>query len=134
MDEFCRLIINMLEQDYIQLWFVGEGDRTELYELPSDLAQRYAALAHTDPTFDPLGYSLTLGPKAVPESMPDWETDISFDKSTFLLLAKPSKQDQAFDQLARLFPDVRWVITDRAENSDGIRVAGRISPPEHRDA
>ncbi len=68
--------------------------------------QRYAALGHAGDRYDPLGLSLTLGPKAGLNLEVDWEIDLDFERGTFDLSATPSTASGALRQLERYFPGV----------------------------
>lgn len=104
---FLDLINQLVERDALRLWLVDEsGDRTEYFEVPSSLAERYSRLDLADESCDPLGLSLSLGAASDTGAEPDWEFDLPPDENTFVLRCPPTARENAFAVLAHLMPDL----------------------------
>lgn len=61
--EFLSFVDHLLEQDTVQLWETefGTGDRSEHFVTPKWLFDRYKELDHDDKSYDPCGFSLSIG-------------------------------------------------------------------------
>lgn len=129
LSEFLRIATNAIERDVVRLWSVDAetGDRTELFELPSDLERRYAGEPFLDDRYDPFGMSLTLGGMADVAVEPEWEFTLSFDDMTFEITAAAGKEAGALDQLARCYPEVRATVTTRGDRGAIRRLGGTLT-------
>jgi hypothetical protein len=130
---FLSLVNDLMDRDILRLWQVDDSyDRTELFEVPTQLAEAYLDIAPTTESFDPFGYILTLGPKAEVGSEPEWKIDINFEKRTFELLALNPHADleEILIKLNDYFPDVSLLPTSSSNAKGQLRVVGRaVSEP-----
>lgn len=125
MAEFLSVVDTMMKADVLRLWQV-DTNRTELYELPSDLRQQYASLRHDEPDYDPLGLSITLGDAADRETEPDWKLDIDFDRGRFEITATSDAEASALQQATRYYPDIDLVVDRRLVEGATIRLTGHV--------
>lgn len=131
LDRFLALVNTLITRDQVRLWKVEfkSHDRTEFFEVPSELTKRYTEEGHDDEAYDPFGYSLTLGPDAQIDSEPEWEVDIDLKEGTFQLFARNPelRLDEVFTKLAYYFPDVSLVPIEIFGEEAERRVIGRAS-------
>lgn len=129
LSEFLRVVAGAIERDVLRLWSIdaATGDRTELFEVPPDLAQRYAAEPSLDARYDPFGMSLTMGAAAHVEPEPEWEFTVNFEDRIFEITVMAGRESEAIDQLARCYPDLRPAVTAREDRGEFRRLVGTLS-------
>jgi hypothetical protein len=123
------VVAGAIELDVLRLWSVDPetGDRTRLYEVPPDLEQRYAGEPSLDARYDPFAMSLTLGAAADVEAEPEWEFTVNFEDRIFEITAMAGREDEAFEQLSRCYPDLRPTLTAREDRGESRRLVGTLS-------
>lgn len=128
LSEFLLVVAAAVERDVLRLWSVDSdtGDRTELYDVPSDLEQRYVAEPSLDSCYDPFGMSLTLGAAADVDAEPEWEFTVDFDHRLFEITAMVGREEEALHQLSRCYPDLRPAVTAREDRGGLRRVVGTL--------
>lgn len=128
LSEFLQTVSEAIERDVFRLWIVDvrTGDRSELFEVPSDLWRRYVNEPFLDERYDPFGVSLTLGGAAEVAAEPEWEFTLNFDDLIFEIAAVPGEEEKALDQLARCYPDVRAAVTAREDRGSLRRLVGTL--------
>lgn len=106
--EFLRIVGRAVEDGILRLWSVDSrsGDRTEYFVAPTDLEARYGAKPKLDDSYDPFGFSLTLGAAADSDTEPDWELGLDFEDNVFEVTAVPGYEMDALDALGRCLPDL----------------------------
>ena len=132
LSEFIELVRVLLDKELIRLWTIdpGSGERSQLLDLPAGLNERYVALGHADPRYDPLGLSIGPGPKADSSVEVDWEANLDFERGDFNLTATASAASKALHQLGRYFPDVDILPETTTHEGSNVRIAGRIRAHE----
>jgi hypothetical protein len=128
MSEFLGMVWELMERGLLRLWAPDDESlgRTELFEVPPDLEERYAALGHTDDSYDPFRLSLTLGSKAERDVELDWQVDLDFARGRFRLLARATARDDALQHLTRYFADVDLIPEKTTPEVSKVRVIGRV--------
>ncbi len=126
--EFLHLVDDLLERDVLQLWSVDQTshDRTELSQVPEQLEFRYRELGHLEDSFDPFGFSITLGGKALVESKADWEIDLDLNQGRFTLKAKPGADPKAWAEISRYFPDLQFEPQQTHGNRSEVEISGTV--------
>lgn len=131
LSEFLRVTEQAVARDVLRLWSVDAdtGDRTELFDVPPDLADRYSAAQPIDDTYDPFGLSLTLGVSVDVDAEPDWAFTLDFGQGTFEISAVSGREDEALSQLVRCYPDLRPTVTAREERGGRRWLSGTLVIP-----
>jgi hypothetical protein len=129
MVEFLRLVDRLIERDMVRLWHVDwethAGSRVPA--VPPDLVERYAAHPDLDEHWDPLGYSLAIGPSADGRQPPEWELDVDFVARSFVMTAVPDTVSEALAQVSRLYATVAFVEMRRDVVGSRLRIEGVLA-------
>lgn len=132
MVEFLEMIDSLIERDLVELhhvdWETHVG--TVVPAIPAGLMEAYAAHPDLDKVYDPLGYSVALGPAADVRETPDWEIDVDFVARSFVLTAEPDAVAEGFTQIGRLYDAVAFVETGREVVDSRVRVEGVLADKE----
>lgn len=139
---FFDLVGELIERDVVRLWSVdaSTGDRTELYGVPDALLVKYSEITDADETFDPFGFSLTVGAIACDdiEAVPDWSFDVDAKARVFELRAPGHAADAVLHDLGKILSDlvlrrsavrrledgkiaINGSVEQRSNNAEGVR-------------
>lgn len=129
LSEFLRIVGSAVSKDLLRLWSVDypSGDRTEHFAVPADLEVRYSTEPGLDRTYDPFGFSLTLGAAADVDAEPNWQLRVDFEDQAFEVTAVPGHEMEALDAFGRCFPDLHVVETAREETDGLCRIVGTVT-------
>lgn len=95
--------------------------------VPADLVERYAAHPDLDDHWDPLGFSLELGPSADTRQPPEWELDVDFVARSFEMTAVPDAVAEGLAQVSRLYTTVAFVEMRREVVDSRVRIEGVVA-------
>jgi hypothetical protein len=125
-----RIVEDLMTDDRVRLWEVDavSGDRTELFVMPSALVDRYAANGHTDPSFDPLGLSVTAAEPSPGSAQPAWDIDVDVEQNTFVLHVSNQLENELMAKLEVIFPLLKFEVMTRREIDRGVELAGSATP------
>jgi hypothetical protein len=128
--EFLRLVDQMASGDTVRLWSVdpGTSTRKRLPRVPDHLERRYDELGDLDGTYDPLGLSVTVGPRSAPREEPAWSIDLDIAAQRFVLTGDADVVDEAEEAVNRLFPDLELVERERRTDHGRVRIVGSVQP------
>lgn len=136
---FLEMVDALLDEDVVRLWHVDFDtyERSRLTTVPTRLDADYQEVSELDDTYDPFGFSLTTGEAAPGRTQPDWEFDIDFNRSRFVISAiSPSAIDDAIRRMGRLFAPTAFVELERRSEGSRVRIEGNVldaddEPPDH---
>jgi hypothetical protein len=123
---FLQLAARLSRRRLLQLWqsLRASRDLLPLAEPPPDLAERYAAIGHDDPSFDPFGMMVSLGPQS-PRFDGTWTLEFEWAKATFRLECRRSSDSTVLRQVSQALA-VTLVSEHRTEVDDAVTIKGRI--------
>lgn len=126
--EFLDGVDEALRRRSLRLWITDpRGSRIELTGVPSGLEMRYRDERALDETFDPFGFSLTLGPNADTTRDTEWSWDVDLRGGTFVIRLRPGDEQAVLERLRGLYPSLRLTITSREDEAGMQRIAGTIT-------
>lgn len=124
LDTFASDVQERLARGILQLWLYQDERRRELSNVPRDLASRYEVV-ELDESYDPFGYTLTLGPK-MPREDSAWNFDVDYARGQFVWVGDATMAESSLQRIRYIDPDHRFVVEDRDLDGSTLRMRGRV--------
>jgi hypothetical protein len=124
--EFLRQIDRMIQEDIVRLWLATEVERRRLSLVPADLVSRYESSSDLDDSYDPFGFTLTLGDSAPAFGTSPWTLDVDFSAHNFLWEGEADAFDDAWTKIHLTHPAYEFRVLNRERVGNRLTIRGRV--------
>jgi hypothetical protein len=125
--DFLKLVDDLAQSAMVRVWQWddSQNELVEIGTLPPDALDEYETQEHEDPTYDPTGLALSLGPLGEKFESRKWRLRIDWRAENYVLNTEGNSLQEALRDASRVLGVIFEEVT-RHEEHGRIEVRGRI--------